>query len=147
MGLSRRFPNCSRTAQRVSWAWKVYLGSHTLRLGTKGLLLVLNLRVFQCSYISFTKDLVESDKSSSIAGCRSDSNKTGGLSTDANGCFVWAVLSRASMTSSNWSSEHCVDAFRFLFMDLRWALSSSSRSYGQPQQSSTVEEKRIYVAG
>lgn len=51
------------------------------------------------------------------------------------------------MTSSNWSSEHCVDASRFLFMDFKYASSSSSRSYGQPQQSSTVDEKRIYEAG
>jgi hypothetical protein len=39
------------------------------------------------------------------------------------------------------------DASRFWFMILRKTSSSSVMLYGHPQQSSTVEEKRMYVAG
>jgi hypothetical protein len=39
------------------------------------------------------------------------------------------------------------DGSRFWFMILRKTSSSSVKLYGHPQQSSTVEEKRMYVAG
>src|ERR1700760_2649531 len=78
----------------------------------------------------------------------SSSNDSGWLSpTPAYGCLVAAVSSKKFITSSNSSSEHC-DAFDLrLLKDLRNASSSSFMQYGVPVQSSTVDEKRMYVAG
>ena len=91
---------------------------------------------------------MESSKLASIISCMSANDSTGGLSTEAYGCLVCAVSSKKFMTSSKISSVHGIaDASRFWFMILRKTSSSSVMLYGHPQQSSTVEEKRMYVAG
>lgn len=119
----------------------------TLRLGINDRFPVVILRDFQCSYTSLANRFTDSSTAASMDSCMSSKLKTGGLSTAANGCFVCAVSSKKFMTSSNWSSVQRLAGSRFWFMILRKTSSSSVMLYGHPQQSSTVEEKRMYVAG
>lgn len=108
---------------------------------------MVNLRDFQCSYISLANRLTPSSTAASKDSSISAYDRTGGLSTAANGCFACAVSSKNCITISNWFSEHRVEGSRFSFIILRKTSSSSTRLYGHPQQSSTVDEKRMYVAG
>jgi hypothetical protein len=123
------------------------MAMRTFKLANSKELLLFVLVTFQWSYISLEKRFTTSSTVASMDSCISVKLKTGGLSTAANGCFNRAVSSKKFITSSNWSSVHRSAASRFSFMIFRNTSSSSVMLYGHPQQSSTVEEKRMYVAG
>lgn len=113
-----------------------------------GRLPVAVLLDLQCSYINLA--YVRTWPGTVLSYCSSSSSKgrTGGESTAANGCLFWAVSSKKTITSSNWSSLHSfAPSDSWTLICLRAISSSSSMLYDVPAQSSTVAEERMYEVG